>query len=169
MPEIQWFNGSNDRWLARTSSGVVDGLALPAYNVSDQAMQIAGKADGSFDFTYMGTTVNHSFGGLDSRDFKKFGISMASASGSQNGTFDNLRATVVAGSVPPASVFTWQADDVGNWADASSWSFQGPSSNGIANNANHTAIFGSATSTTTTAVTNANVTLNRIEFNEFHE
>ena len=170
--EIQWFN---NRWLARTSHGVKDPLGkdlpgdprLPAYSLSDQEMQIAGKVDGSFDFTYMGTTINHSFAGLDSKDFKKFGISMATAGGSRNGTFDNLQATVDGvGHTPPASVFTWQADDVGNWADASSWSFQGPSSNGIANNANHTAIFGSATSTTTTAVTNASVTLNRIEFND---
>ena len=70
-----------------------------------------------------------------------------------------------AGPVVPASVFTWQADDVGNWADSNNWSFSPPASNGTANNGNHTAIFGSATSTNTTVVTNASVTLNRIEFN----
>ena len=79
-----------------------------------------------------------------------------------NGTIEYDTSELV-----PATVFTWQADDVGNWADQNSWSFAPPASNGLANNADHTAIFGSATSSTTTAVTNADVTLNRIEFNDF--
>ena len=65
---------------------------------------------------------------------------------------------------PPATVFTWEPDDVGNWADASSWSFDGSQPSQIADNQEHTAIFGSAISTNTTAVTNVAVTLNRIEF-----
>ena len=100
--ELQWFNlPGNARWLARTSNGIVDPIALPAYNVNNQEMQLAGKIDGSFDFTYDDgngpTTVNHSFGGLDSTDMKKFGMTMASASGGQmyTGEFDNLRATVI--------------------------------------------------------------------------
>ena len=65
--------------------------------------------------------------------------------------------------LPPATVFTWEADDVGNWANSDSWSFAGAASQG-ANSPNHTAIFGGAISTDTTAVTNAHVTVNRIEF-----
>jgi len=67
--------------------------------------------------------------------------------------------------LPPASVFEWQADDVGSWANSDSWSFVGPTNNGIANNPNHTAIFVDQIFTDTTAVTNAAVTVNRIEFN----
>ena len=101
--EFQWFNlGGSSRWLARTSNGTIDPVGgLPSYNVNNQEIQIAGKADGSFDFTYDDgngpITVNHSFGGLDSTDMKKFGMTMASASGGQmyTGEFDNLRATVI--------------------------------------------------------------------------
>jgi hypothetical protein len=64
----------------------------------------------------------------------------------------------------PATEFTWTADDVGNWATGSDWSFTGPASSGIANDPNHTAIFADAITTDTTAVTNAHVTLNRIQF-----
>jgi len=65
---------------------------------------------------------------------------------------------------PPATDFTWVADDVGNWANSISWSFAGPLTQGIANNPNHIAIFGDAVSTNTTVVTNAQVTVNRVQF-----
>jgi len=67
--------------------------------------------------------------------------------------------------LPTATVFTWEADDDGNWANSASWSFSGPASQGVANDPSHTAIFGNAITTNTTAVTNAGVTVNRIQFN----
>jgi len=62
--------------------------------------------------------------------------------------------------------FEWQADGVGDWAVAGSWQL-GLVDPGlaIANDPNHTAVFGSLVSTPTTVVTNAHVTVNRVEFN----
>ena len=62
--------------------------------------------------------------------------------------------------------FEWSADGVGDWAVASSWQL-GLIGAGvpIANDPNHSALFGSLVATPTTVVTNADVTLNRIEFN----
>ena len=66
--------------------------------------------------------------------------------------------------LPTATVFTWEADDDGNWANSASWSFSGPASQGVANDPSHTAIFDDEISTDTTVVTNVDVTVNRIEF-----
>jgi hypothetical protein len=79
-------------------------------------------------------------------------------------TLDPPRLIIEADLGPPATVFTWEADDDGNWANSASWSFSGPASQGVANDPSHTAIFGNAITTATTAVTNAGVTVNRIDF-----
>ncbi len=64
----------------------------------------------------------------------------------------------------PATVFQWQADELGNWAQAGNWSYNGSVSAGVANNPNHTAIFADAISQDTTAVVISDITVNRIEF-----
>ena len=66
---------------------------------------------------------------------------------------------------PPATTFTWTQDGVGDWSEQDNWTFDGTAPAGVpANNPNHTAIFGDSITTSTTVVTNAAVTLNRIEF-----
>ena len=64
----------------------------------------------------------------------------------------------------PASEFTWQADDVGNWSNKNNWSYSGLPALGIANSSHHTVIFGDAITTNSTAVTNSDVTVNRVQF-----
>jgi len=82
----------------------------------------------------------------------------------------DLDDIVVSTGAPPATSFTWNADGVGDWATPNNWNFDNrafsaPNPNIRANNPNHTAIFDNVISTPTTVVTNAAVTVNRIEFN----
>ena len=66
--------------------------------------------------------------------------------------------------MPPATDFTWQADDVGNWSLQNNWSYSGLPTLGIANSSHHATIFSDAITTNTTVVTNNDVTVNRVEF-----
>lgn len=80
---------------------------------------------------------------------------------------DGVRSFASGPGDPPATVFTWGKDSVGDWAIQPNWSFTGPDPIGgiRANNANHTAIFGDQISGPTIVGTHASVTVNRIEFN----
>ena len=65
----------------------------------------------------------------------------------------------------PATVFAWNQDGLGDWANQLNWSITGaPPDADRANNQNHTVVFGDTISGITTPVTNLPVTINRIEF-----
>ena len=65
----------------------------------------------------------------------------------------------------PATVFTWNQNGLGDWANQLNWSITGtPPAGDRANNRNHTTVFGDVISGKTTPVTNLPVTINRIEF-----
>ena len=71
-------------------------------------------------------------------------------------------------SPPPATEFTWNTTNFGDWADSGNWTFSTggrPNPDVRANNSDHTAIFGDAISGPTNVSTHAAVTVNRIEFN----
>ena len=89
--------------------------------------------------------------------------------GGTQGTIDNIMIFSADSSIPlprPATDFTWNADNLGDWVGDNSivgtgWAVP----IGMrANNPNHRAVFGGLISTSTTVVTNAAVTLNRVEF-----
>lgn len=64
-----------------------------------------------------------------------------------------------------ATVFRWQADDSGSWGTADNWSFEGLAPpGGVANDNDHTAIFGGDITVDTTVVTNTDAIVNRIDF-----
>jgi len=67
-------------------------------------------------------------------------------------------------SLPPSTTFTWNKNNIGDWNQASNWRSDG--SGAPPDTAEDTAIFGSPATITspTTVVTNSDVTVNRIEF-----
>ena len=68
---------------------------------------------------------------------------------------------------PPTTRFIWATDGISEWAQPRNWHYDGtPPAGGVrANGADHTAVFADAISVPTTVVTNAAITVNRIEFN----
>jgi choice-of-anchor B domain-containing protein len=69
---------------------------------------------------------------------------------------------------PPATEFTWNTTNFGDWADSGNWTFSTggrPNPDIRANGPDHTAIFADAISGPTNVSTHAAVTVNRIEFN----
>ena len=105
-------------------------------------------------------------------EFTHFGLNVLSdshGSGFRSGTFyiDDVTFTRVGGGPPElATQFEWNANGIGDWAGAGNWSPQDGTAEGPqANSPDHTAIFGAALTESTNISTMADVTVNRIVFN----
>jgi len=125
-------------------------LVMPAGGM-DVSIHVDGNPTAAATYTTSGTTIAQGI---------VFGDGASNAGAAEaSWDFVNINADTA---TPPATTFTWNIGDSGNWHDLGNWSKEGLGT--VPNARQHTAILGSEIMSPRTVFTDTDVTVNRIEF-----